>query len=162
MLSKIETESRILMEAKNHDYRGGTGDPYANFRRSTMLGIDPVIGIMLRMCDKHMRLRTFLSRGILKVTGESTWDCILDLHNYTILAYGMQHGWDTFELLMKGRHSLYVDASAYLNPEIIGTAEDMLDNVERLMQQYLEPRPEFLAHYTHLALKLTQKDFDHG
>ncbi|NJO83652.1 MAG: hypothetical protein HC828_13170 [Blastochloris sp.] len=89
-LNELNETCLRIMEAKNHDYRGGTGDPYANFRRSTILGIDPEIGIMLRMCDKHQRIRTFITRGMLKVKGESVLDAILDCHNYTCLAIGMR------------------------------------------------------------------------
>ena len=59
--------AKDLMTRKNHDYTSGSGDPFANFRGSSYLGIDPVLGVMLRMQDKMMRVRTFAEKGELKV-----------------------------------------------------------------------------------------------
>lgn len=78
-----------IMEDKNHDYRGGTGDPYANFRGSTSLDIHPVVGILLRIQDKMMRIRTFVEKGELKVKGESIDDALMDMINYTVLIKGL-------------------------------------------------------------------------
>jgi hypothetical protein len=83
--------ARKIMEAKNHDYRGGSGDPFANFRGSTSLGIDPILGIMLRMQDKMMRIKTFAEKGTLKVKGEGVDDALMDLINYTVLLGGLCH-----------------------------------------------------------------------
>lgn len=82
-------EAMKIMVAKNHDYRGGSGDPFANFRDSTGLGIKPILGIMLRMRDKQQRIRTFVEKGVLQVKGESVKDAILDQINYLVLMYGM-------------------------------------------------------------------------
>jgi hypothetical protein len=49
---RLTKASREIMMKKNHDYRGGTGDPYANFRGSTLLGINNINGILLRVQDK--------------------------------------------------------------------------------------------------------------
>ena len=82
-------KARSLMERKNHDYRGGTSDPFANFRGSTAFGVHPVIGILLRMQDKMNRIRTFVESGQLHVTGEKWGDSIEDLINYPVLIGGM-------------------------------------------------------------------------
>jgi hypothetical protein len=82
-------EARGIMEAKNHDYTSGSGDPFANFRGATYLGLHPVTGIQLRQQDKMMRIRTFVEKGKLKVSGESVKDAILDQINYLVLQYGM-------------------------------------------------------------------------
>jgi hypothetical protein len=82
-------QARGLMERKNHDYRGGTGDPFANFRGSTAFGVDPVIGILLRMQDKMNRIRTFATSGMLHVAGEKWGDSIHDLINYPVLLGGL-------------------------------------------------------------------------
>lgn len=81
--------AKALMTRKNHDYTSGSGDPFANFRGSSYLGIDPVLGVMLRMQDKMMRVRTFVEKGELKVKGESIKDALIDLINYTVLMYGI-------------------------------------------------------------------------
>lgn len=78
-----------IIEAKNHDYRGGTGDPFANFRGSTVFGIDPIVGILLRMQDKMMRIKTFAEKKQLLVKGEGVRDAILDIINYSVLIAGM-------------------------------------------------------------------------
>ena len=82
-------KARAIMESKNHDYRGGTGDPFANFRGSTSLGIQPIVGILLRVQDKMMRIKTFAEKGQLQVKGESVEDAILDIINYSILIDGL-------------------------------------------------------------------------
>lgn len=80
--------AKNLMVLKNNDYTSNSGDPFANFRGSTYLGINPVLGIMLRMQDKLMRVRTFTEKGELKVKDESVKDAFIDLINYTVLMYG--------------------------------------------------------------------------
>jgi len=81
-----------IMESKNHDYRGGSdSDPYANFRGSTLLSIHPAIGILLRMQDKMMRVKTYVEKKQLKVQtkGDTLDDAVLDIINYSVLLLGM-------------------------------------------------------------------------
>lgn len=84
---QLSEESRKIMEAKNHDYSGASGDPFANFRGSEFLGIHPVLGMQLRQQDKMMRVRTFVNKGELAVKNESVKDAILDQLNYLVLQY---------------------------------------------------------------------------
>jgi len=86
---ELYTAGREIMMKKNHDYRGGSGDPYANFRGSTNLGIDPILGILLRVQDKIQRIRTFAAKGVLKVEGESVKDALIDTQNYMDLIWGL-------------------------------------------------------------------------
>jgi len=81
--------ARELMSRKNHDYTAASGDPFANFRGSDYLGIKPELGILLRMQDKMMRVRTFVDKGELRVKGENVKDALIDLINYTALLYGL-------------------------------------------------------------------------
>lgn len=81
--------AKDLMTRKNHDYTSGSGDPFANFRGASYLGIKPELGILLRMQDKMMRIRTFIEKGELKVKDESVKDALVDLVNYTVLIYGL-------------------------------------------------------------------------
>lgn len=83
---KLLQRSMEIMQAKNHDYSGASGDPLDNFRLSTKLGVAPLQGIGLRILDKHQRIRTFISKGMLAVKNESVADAILDCVNYVILA----------------------------------------------------------------------------
>jgi hypothetical protein len=87
--NELTEEARNIMQAKNHDYRGGSEDPFANFRDSKGLGVDPVIGIMLRMRDKQQRIKSFVETGQLKVKDEGVKDAVLDQINYLVLLYGM-------------------------------------------------------------------------
>ena len=89
MLADMYQSGLAIMEKKNHDYRGGSGDPYANFRGSVLFNIDPIVGIMLRMQDKMMRIETFVEKGELKVENESIKDALIDLTNYTALIWGL-------------------------------------------------------------------------
>ena len=80
--------SREIMARKNHDYTAG-GSPFANFEGSRYLGIDPVLGILLRVQDKMKRIETFVRQGTLAVKGESVDDAISDIINYMVLAKGI-------------------------------------------------------------------------
>ena len=85
-------KGRDIMTKKNHDYTGGSGDPYANFKGSVEFGIDPVLGILLRVQDKMKRIQTFVEKGELKVQGESLEDALVDVQNYIDLIYGIIKG----------------------------------------------------------------------
>jgi len=85
----LHSKGREIMTKKNHDYRGGSGDPYANFRGSDNLGIHPIVGIMLRVQDKMMRIKTFVEKGELMVQDESIEDALVDVQNYMDLIYGL-------------------------------------------------------------------------
>ena len=66
-----ETYAKVLevTKAKNADY-AGSEDPYANFRSSEAFGIDPLVGLCLRMSDKLARIANFCKTGKLHVEGE--------------------------------------------------------------------------------------------
>ena len=82
-------KARAIMLAKNHDYRGGSGDPFANFKGSTALGISPILGILLRMQDKMMRIKTFSEKGELLVQDEGVENAIIDIIDYAVLVSAM-------------------------------------------------------------------------
>ena len=81
--------ARAIIEEKNHDYTSGSADPFANFRASQAIGVDPIVGICVRIIDKLPRLRTFAEQGKLKVKNESAADAVSDIINYAILAKGL-------------------------------------------------------------------------
>jgi len=78
---------RAIMQRKNSDYTGGetATDALANFKTATALGLHPVTGLLLRMQDKLMRVRSFVADGKLRVTGETVEDACDDMVNYAIL-----------------------------------------------------------------------------
>lgn len=79
------------MLKKNSDYTGGekSSDIFANFKSSKILGVDPILGIMMRVMDKIQRIRSFTEDGELKVSDESVYDACEDVVNYMILAKAM-------------------------------------------------------------------------
>ena len=81
-------QMKSLIEAKNSDYSPGD-DPFANFRISEDIGIDPLKGLFLRIQDKMQRFKAWASAGKLEVEGEGLEDVFMDLIGYSCLAMGM-------------------------------------------------------------------------
>lgn len=98
---KIEEVIKILddttnglkdtLRRKSSDYTGGenSNDPFANFKATQVLDVDPVIGVMVRIMDKIQRVRSFVNDGELKVSNESVYDAFDDIIGYTVLAKAM-------------------------------------------------------------------------
>lgn len=84
MHQKVSHDCREVMKRKNHDYTAG-GDALANFKNSLSHKVEPEIGIMIRMDDKMMRVKTYLSGEDLMVTDENVLDSIDDNFNYLML-----------------------------------------------------------------------------
>ena len=82
-----------ITKAKNADYTGGgdTDNPFANFDAASEHGVDPLVGLTLRMGDKIQRLKAFARTGKLQVSssGDSIEDVVLDLIGYSAIAIGM-------------------------------------------------------------------------
>jgi hypothetical protein len=75
-----------ITERKNHDYTGGSNDPFFNFTRVEANQIcQTETGFLTRMSDKFSRITTFVNKGVLKVADESVIDTLLDMANYCIL-----------------------------------------------------------------------------
>jgi hypothetical protein len=91
ILDDTTKELSATLKKKSSDYTGGekSVDPFANFRATEVLGVDPVIGIMMRIMDKIQRIRSFVNDGRLKVSNESVYDAFDDIIGYTILAKAM-------------------------------------------------------------------------
>lgn len=87
--ANLNAEGLAIMGAKNADYSGGTGDPYANFRAAEVLGIPAELGILMRCMDKIQRIRSFVTNGKLQVKSESVRDAIVDVRNCMVLLAGM-------------------------------------------------------------------------
>jgi hypothetical protein len=86
-----ETLGEVLemVRQKNNDYTAGTEDPFSNFRLATLEGVEPEVGLMIRVQDKMQRLRTYISRGELMVEGEGFEDAIHDIIGYMLILKGM-------------------------------------------------------------------------
>ena len=85
-----------LTRAKNEDYCGDGGDPFANFSRVEAMGItDTMRGFLVRMTDKLSRLTSFAQKGHYNVSDESFEDTCLDLANYAILLAAYNKGKQT-------------------------------------------------------------------
>ena len=79
--------------SKNSDYTGGKqcDNPFANFDGSEEFGIQPLVGLSVRMADKFQRLKAFCRDGKLSVCdhGDTARDIFRDLIGYSLIAIGM-------------------------------------------------------------------------
>ena len=80
---------QAVVERKNNDYTAGTDDPFNNFRLSTLEGVSPEVGLMIRTQDKMQRLRTYIANGDLMVEGEGFEDAIHDVIGYMLILKGL-------------------------------------------------------------------------
>ena len=109
-------KTRAIMVAKNNDYSGGARAPdaLANFKSAHALELHPVTGLLLRMQDKMMRVKSFVADGALKVSGETVEDAFDDMVNYAILG----------KALLREERLLRCDTVAPLPVEAAGTQFD--------------------------------------
>lgn len=77
--TKIIAEAVDLHLRKAKDY-GTNEDPYANIRAATAAGVQPWVGVLIRMNDKMIRLMSIAKKGY--AANESARDSGLDLINY--------------------------------------------------------------------------------
>lgn len=82
-----------LTGSKNSDYTGGEScsNPFENFDGSTAFGVDPLVGVCIRMQDKFQRAKAFCKEGKLSVDseGDKAKDIFRDLIGYSLIAIGM-------------------------------------------------------------------------
>lgn len=86
--AELTQKAKLLMAKKNADYAHGS-DPFANFRGSLFLGVEPEIGALMRTMDKFKRIESFIKSGSLQVEDESVIDSVVDIINYAVLIAGM-------------------------------------------------------------------------
>ena len=86
--SILTEQAKQLMSRKNNDYTAG-GSPFSNFEMANMFGVDPKLGLLLRVMDKIKRIETFIRQGKLDVVNESRTDSVIDIINYMVLLEGM-------------------------------------------------------------------------
>lgn len=107
-LHKATCESALrTMANKNHDYTQGSEDVFKNFRQAERHGVQPEIGILLRVGDKIERIDTFVRKGNLAVENEGVYDAIDDIINYMILIKGMlvERQADEYEYALESTNS---------------------------------------------------------
>lgn len=78
-----------IVGPKRSDYSGGV-DPFANFRQSVHVGIEPWRGAMVRWLDKIQRMRQLAEKGGEgAVKDESLIDTAADALNYCAITLGL-------------------------------------------------------------------------
>lgn len=85
---KLYAELTSVLEAKSNDYTGGDG-AFANFNMASEYGVDPLVGLCIRMGDKVKRIQTYCKTGELQVSHEGIEDAFKDLIGYCTIALGM-------------------------------------------------------------------------
>ena len=82
-----------LTAKKNADYTGGVDEsnPFENFDLSTDFGVDPVVGVCVRMQDKFQSAKAFCKQGNLALTtkGDAVEDIFKDMIGYSLIIIGM-------------------------------------------------------------------------
>jgi len=87
-LDKLNARLVEKVRAKNADYTAG-GGPFANFEESAAFGVDPLVGLSVRIGDKIQRLKSFCKLGELQVKNEAIEDVFQDLIGYSWIALAM-------------------------------------------------------------------------
>lgn len=87
-IDTLNKEMVSLVKRKNADYTSGKG-PFANFKAAKNYGVDPLVGLSVRIGDKIQRLQSFCSMGELQVENEGIGDVFRDLIGYSWIALGM-------------------------------------------------------------------------
>ena len=90
--SQVFDDIAVLTQKKNQDYTGGdtNSNPFANFDESAEFGVDPLIGLSVRIGDKLQRLKAFCNGGLALTTkGDTVADIFKDLIGYSSIALGM-------------------------------------------------------------------------
>ena len=83
----IDTANSIVL-AKRHDY-SGANDPFGNFRKSSLFGVAPWRGVLVRLTDKLSRIEVVTNAGGGALVNESLWDTFADVVNYTCILAGL-------------------------------------------------------------------------
>lgn len=88
---ELLNEMRTIAIAKNSDYADTRKDAWQNFRQCELAGIPTYLGVITRLSDKYSRImnltRKLQINEAVAVSDESIYDTLLDLANYSIIAY---------------------------------------------------------------------------
>lgn len=85
MFYDLLLEIAVLHARKNHDY-SEAGNPLSNLRACERLGIDPYLGLLVRIQDKNCRIEQHAKSGHLQVQDETIEDSHIDAAVYNLLA----------------------------------------------------------------------------
>jgi len=92
MLKDMESTFKECLEVakkKNADYAGAGNDPFRNFRNSSVVGVPPQQGVMVRLMDKMSRIGNLLTKEA-EVKDEAVEDTIDDAINYLAILKSMR------------------------------------------------------------------------
>ena len=124
----LSEDALEVMKNKNEDY-SSNNDPFANFKGSQSLNIDPVKGALIRCSDKLSRISSFIDNGTLKVKDESVKDTIIDLINYSVLIYGMIQEEEEEEEEKKSLNVLEKEANHLYDKQFYKQIDDLLKKI---------------------------------
>lgn len=83
--------AKELYMKKNAGYSGENSlDPHRNFRFSTLFGITPLEGCLVRMSDKFIRISNLAKCQKNEKVGENMKDTLMDLAIYALIAISLQ------------------------------------------------------------------------
>ena len=72
---------------KNSGYAGiGATDHWANFRMATWFGVTPLVGCLVRMTDKFIRIRNLTKNPAADQVNENIKDTLFDMAIYALIA----------------------------------------------------------------------------
>ena len=78
-----------IVESKRHDY-SSRDDPFGNFRKSELFGVEPWRGVLVRLTDKLSRIESIMEAGgEVKVSDETLLDTFADCVNYICILAGL-------------------------------------------------------------------------
>jgi len=84
---RLLDELRDLHTAKSAGYAGADNpDTWANFRMSTMFGVSPLLGCLVRLSDKYIRICNLVKDARNDQCGETIVDTLKDLASYALIA----------------------------------------------------------------------------
>lgn len=77
---------KVLHEKKNKGYSGDSEDRWANFRMAEDFGVSAVLGCLVRMSDKFIRIQNLIKNPKNEQVGEAITDTLMDLASYALIA----------------------------------------------------------------------------
>ena len=95
-INELFGDMKGILSAKNADY-ADHDNPFANFSQSVDFGVEPLIGLFIRMGDKMQRLKAWSLRGTLEVRNEGIEDALKDIIGYATLGLAMMRDEEMFE-----------------------------------------------------------------
>lgn len=82
---KLLEEMGSLHKAKNSGYAGDSEDRWANFRLSEGFGVSAILGCLVRMSDKFIRIQNLIKNPNNEQVGEAITDTLMDLASYALI-----------------------------------------------------------------------------